>query len=148
MKLPSNINLLKKLCEKINKNEKESVQPIFKFEEDENSINNNMGVNNKENDSIKKKLYNEFEKKDKDIFGHRKTSSQNIYEKNETSHYDNLNYPEFENINININKKNQINKQSEVNPECKNITYNDSICSPNQKTKNNQQYQNLNRNNK
>ena len=39
-KLPSNINLLKKLYEKMNKNDKDNFQSIFKFEEDENNNTN------------------------------------------------------------------------------------------------------------
>ena len=138
VKLPSNINLLKKLCEKINKNEKEPTQiqqPIFKFEEDENN-----NIKNKEKDPpIKKKLNIEFEKNE--IKCHKKTSSQNFCQKKE------ILYENFELDNMNINKKNKINIQSEINPECKNITYADSISSPNQKLKNEQQHQNINKNN-
>ena len=135
VKLPSNISLLKKLCEKMNKNEKEPIQPIFKFEEDENNnINYNNNNKNDEKYSIKKKLSKEFEKEE--VFRHRKTSSQNLYMPKESNN-DNL---EFEKIHI--NKKNKFIKQNDINPECINLTYADSISGSNQKIKNNQQYQN------
>ena len=144
VKLPSNINLLKKLCEKMNKNEKEPAQPIFKFEEDENNNNNNNNnENNNKNDekySIKKKLSNEFEKEE--VCRHKKTSSQNFYVPKESNN-DNL---EFEKIHI--TKKNKFSsKQNEIFPECINLTYADSIGGSNQKIKNTQQYQNKYRNN-
>ena len=111
VKLPSNINLLKKLCEKINKNEKEPTQiqqTIFKFEEDENN-----NIKNKEKDPpIKKKLNIEFEKNE--IKCHKKTSSQNFFQKKE------ILCDNFELDNMNINKKNKIDIQSEMNPEMNN----------------------------
>ena len=122
----------------MNKNEKEPIQPIFKFEEDENNNEAINIVNNKENNPIKNKLINEFEKNE--IFCHKKTSSQNICQQKEeyngTYELDNIN-------NINIDKSNKKNKKFEKNPECKNTTYADSIYSPNPKLKNNQQYQNI-----
>ena len=132
VKLPSNINLLQKLCQKINKNEKEPIQPIFKFEEDENNNDIINNVNNKENNSIKKRLINEFEKKE--VFYHRKTGSQDFCQKK--IEYNDI--YELNNINTNIDKNIKRNKQSEINPNYKNIAYANSIYSPNQKMKNNQ----------
>ena len=111
VKLPSNIDLLKKLCEKMTKNEKENKQPIFKFEDDENN-------NDKNKDTIKRKLSKEFEQKE--IFTHKKTSSQNFCKpkppNNENSEFDITN----------TKKSNDKKQKEEENVECKNLTYDDS----------------------
>ena len=133
VKLPSNINLLKKLCEKMaaTKIEKENIQPIFKFEDDENN-------NDKKKDTTKRKLSNEFEKKE--IFTHKKTSSQN-FSKPKSPNYDNF---EIDNINYNMNN---YKNQKEENLECKNLTYADSICGNNRKIHNSSQLLNKLQNN-
>ena len=97
VKLPSNINLLKKLCEKMNKNDKES---------------NNNNIKN-------------------EVFTHKKTSSQNLSKFK----------PNFGNDIENANHKKSSNKP-EVDIECKNLTYADSINGINQKMPNNYQHQN------
>lgn len=130
VKLPSNINLLKKLCEKMNKNEKESNQPIFKFEEDEYN-----GNNNNEKYSGKKKKSNDDDKIEK--FGHKKINSQNLNKEVEP----NLINLDLENINY---KKNKYKKQNDINPNCKNIAYVDASLGNNQKIPNVKQ--NLNQN--
>ena len=128
VKLPSNISLLKKLCEKMEKNEKEISKPIFKFEEDEN--NSNI-INNEEVDSVKKQLNNVYNKKE--IYHHKKTSSQNLYSTRE---------PKNEKIEVENLNKNNILKQIEINQESKNLTYSDNIWANKQKLLNQQQYKN------
>jgi len=125
-KLPSNINLLKKLYEKMNKNEKESAQPIFKFEEDEN--NNNNDKNN-----IKKKTKHEND--NNEIYAHKKTSSQNITNIKETN-YSNLDF-EVKNY-----QKSKFNKHLSSNPEFKNLNYPDNKYEINSKFPTISQFQN------
>lgn len=134
VKMPSNISLLKKLCEKINKNEKESAQSIFKFEEDDNNINNG---DNK--DSVKNKVNDEINKNK--VFTHKKTNSQNFYNNKEPN---NGNNTEIENIN---NKKQNMKKQKEMNVEYEHLTYADSIQSSTSKISNPIKQQNKYKNN-
>ena len=140
VKLPSNISLLKRLCEKINKNEKENIQSIFKFEEDDINNNNNNNTNNNINNenenkvSVKKKLSDEFNKNE--IFTHKKTNSQNLYNPKQSNNENNI---ELENINY---KKSNFKKQKETTPEYEHLTYADSIHGSNSKITNTQKYQN------
>lgn len=122
-KLPSNINLLKKLYEKMNKNDKDNFQSIFKFEEDEN--NNTNDKNNTKKKLITKNDNNE-------IFTHKKTSSQNINEDNSTN-------IDFEVKNY--HKKKYIGKLSS-NPEYKNMNIQDNKYEKNSQHPNVSQFQN------
>lgn len=122
-KLPSNINLLKKLYEKMNKNDKDNFQSIFKFEEDEN--NNTNDKNNTKKKLITKNDNNE-------IFTHKKTSSQNINEDNSTN-------IDFEVKNY--HKKKNIGKLSS-NPEYKNMNIQDNKYEKNSQHPNVSQFQN------
>jgi hypothetical protein len=127
VKLPSNINLLKKLCEKMNKNDKESNQPIFKFEEDDTVANPTNNINNNHDKKQDKKTPNN--NKMNEVFTHKKTSSQNLSKIK----------PNFGNDLENGNHK-KSSKKLEVDVECKNLTYADSINGNIQKIPNNYQH--------
>ena len=132
VKLPSNINLLKKLCEKMNKNDKESNQPIFKFEEDDNVANPINNINNNNDKKQDKKIpNNNNNNKKNEVFSHKKTSSQNLSKFK----------PNFGNDLENASHK-KSSKKLEVDVECKNLTYADSINGINPKIPNNYQHQN------
>ena len=121
-KLPSNINLLKKLYEKMNKNDKESIHPIFKFEEDE--------TNQSDKNNMKKKLITKnYNNK---IFTHKKTSSQNINEDD----YTNVDFEVK-----NYHKKKYVGKLNS-NPEYKNLNCPDNKLEINEKYPNISQFQN------
>ena len=132
VKLPSNINLLKKLCEKMNKNDKESNQPIFKFEEDDNVANQTNNINNNNDKKQDKKIpNNNNNNKKNEVFTHKKTSSQNLSKFK----------PNFGN-DLETGNHKKSNKKLEVDVECKNLTYADSINGINPKIPNNYQHQN------
>ena len=142
VKLPSNISLLKRLCEKININEKENTPSIFKFDEDDNNNNNNNNnINNNNNNNIddntvKKKLSDEFNKKE--VLTHKKTNSQNLYNPKESN--------KENNIELDANhKKQNVKRKKEINPEYEHLTYADSKIT-NPKYQNKLQNNNYNKN--